>query len=63
MLEQSLETWVSLRVSRAGLELRHLQEQKRGVLNTEDSPHPWVVGVEMELGGQGASAEIGRAHV
>ena len=38
-----------LRVSRAGLELKHLQELKRGVLNTEDSPHPWVVG-----GGDGA---------
>ena len=42
--------------SHEGQELRHLQELKRGILSTEDSPHPWVVGVEMELGGQGASA-------
>ena len=47
-----------LRLSCAGLELRHLQELKRGILSTEDSPHPWVVGVEMELGGQGASAVL-----
>ena len=45
-----------LSLSHVGLELRHLQELKRGILSTEDSPHPWVVGVEMELGGQGASA-------
>ena len=43
-----------LRLSCAGLELRHLQELKRGILSTEDSPHPWVVGVEMGLGGRGA---------
>ena len=40
------------------VELRHLQELKRAILSTEDSPHPWVVGVEMELGGQGASAVL-----
>ena len=45
-----------LRLSHAGLELRHLQEPKQGVLSTEDSPYPWVVGVEMGLGGRGASA-------
>ena len=44
--------------SHAGQELRHLQEPKWGVLSTEDSPHPWVVGVEMGLGGQGASAVL-----
>ena len=44
-----------LRLSCAGLELRHLQELKRGILSTEDSPHPWVVGVEMGLGGRGPS--------
>ena len=43
-----------LRVSRAGLELRHLQELKQGVLSTENSPHPWAVVVEMGLGGRGA---------
>ena len=32
-----------------GLELRHLQEPKWGVLSKEDSSHPWVVG-----GGDGA---------
>ena len=47
-----------LRVSRAGLELRHLQEPKWGVLSTEDSPHPWVVGVEMGLGWCGASTVL-----
>ena len=36
-----------LRVSCAGLELRQLQEPKRGVLSTGDGLHPWVVGVEM----------------
>ena len=41
-----------LRLSREGLELRHLQELKWGVLSTEDSPHHWVVAVEMGLGGQ-----------
>ena len=34
-----------------GLELRHLQELKWGVLSTEDSSHPWVFGVEMGLVG------------
>ena len=29
-----------------------------GVLSTEDGPHPWVVGVEMGLGGRGASAVL-----
>ena len=47
-----------LRLSHAGLELRHLQELKRGVLSTEDSPHPWVVGVEMGLGRRGVSAML-----
>ena len=47
-----------LRLSLARLVLRHFQELKQGVLSTEDSPHPWVVGVEMELGGQGASAVL-----
>jgi len=47
-----------LRVSCAGLELRHLQEPKWGVVSTEDSPHPWVVGVEMGLGGCGATAVL-----
>ena len=47
-----------LRVSRAGLELRHLQEQKWGVLNTEDNPHPWLVGVRLESGGNTCSVAI-----
>ena len=47
-----------LRLSHAGLELRHLQELKRGVLSTEDGPHPWVVGVEMGLGRRGVSAML-----
>ena len=47
-----------LRLSHAGLGLRHLQELKWGVLSTEDSPHPWVVGVGMGLGGRGASAVL-----
>ena len=29
-----------------------------GSPSTEDSPHPWVVGVEMGLGGRGASAVL-----
>ena len=45
-----------LRLSHVGLELRHLQELKWGVLSTEDSSHPWVFGVEMGLGGWGHSA-------
>ena len=44
-----------LRVSCAGLKLRHLQKLKQGVLSTEDSPHPWVVGVGVGLGGRGPS--------
>ena len=47
-----------LRLSHAGLELRHLQEPKRGVLSTEDNPYAWVVGVEMELGGWRACAVL-----
>ena len=47
-----------LRVSHAGLELRHLQEPKWGVLSTENSSHPWVVGVETGLGGWGGSAVL-----
>ena len=43
-----------LRVSHAGLELRHFQEPKRGVLSTEDSPHLWVVGVGVGPGRRGA---------
>ena len=31
---------------------------KRGVLSTEDSPHPWVVGVGMGLGWRGVSAML-----
>ena len=29
-----------------------------GSPSTEGSPHPWVVGVEMGLGGRGASAVL-----
>ena len=47
-----------LRVSHAGLELRHLQEQNQGVLSTADSPHPWVVGVRLESGENTCSVAI-----
>ena len=43
-----------LRLSCAGLELRHLQELKQGVLSTEDSPKPLGLG----LGVQEASAVL-----
>ena len=47
-----------LRLSHVGLELRHLQELKWGVLSTEDNPHPWVVGVRLESGGNTCSVAI-----
>ena len=43
-----------LRLSRAGLEVRHLQEPKRGFLSTEDSPEPLGMG----LGVQEASSVL-----
>ena len=43
-----------LRLSCAGLKLRHLQELKQGVLSAEDSPKPLGLG----LGVQEASAVL-----